>query len=190
MIEYLEKMCPCILTGLQYKAVTEATLEWENHYRELFDKHGIKPGKIKDFSDYRKIPYINKFIVNDHRSELTADTFSKDKLVYASTGGSTAIQVGFYREKGRSQEIEKAFVYRRQVWAGYNPENLSISLETSALGLSPEEEKENSESQNGKQSDDKYYWYNALENRLLFSYRNLSEKTLSIAEESGRRCES
>ncbi len=88
------------------------------YYKRIFDERDLKPKDIKSIDDLRKLPYLTKDIIRENFSDLMTKNYPKSKLVYATTGGTTGIQLGFYLERGVTNSKEWAFICRLQNWAG------------------------------------------------------------------------
>jgi phenylacetate-CoA ligase len=102
----------------QLEKIKEITVyAYENipGYRELYDKAGVNPYKIRSFEDFREFPVVTKEMIRDN-----LDKFSKKirGSKYVTTGGSTGIPFGFYRDKiAFARELaSKAYQYYRIGW--------------------------------------------------------------------------
>ena len=82
------------------------------YYRELFRKEKIDVEKFSKLEDIRKIPILTKEIIRENR-DLLVSKLHKDKLQYVTTSGSTGTPLGFYWEKGRTDEIGTPIIKAR-----------------------------------------------------------------------------
>ena len=84
-------------------------------YRSLFDREGIAPADIKSFADVEKLPFVAK---EDLREGLEEFSCPWPDRKYVTTGGSTGIPFGFYRDDiAFSRELaSKAHQYHRIGW--------------------------------------------------------------------------
>jgi len=80
------------------------------YYHRVFDERGLKPKNIQDFNDLKKLPYLTKEIIQENLKDLVARNYTRSKLQYITTGGSTGIPLGFYSERGVSEARERAFI--------------------------------------------------------------------------------
>lgn len=80
------------------------------YYRKVFDERGLKPKDIQNFNDLKKLPYLTKEIIRENLGDLIAQNYSKSRLEYITTGGSTGIPLGFYIERHASTAKEWAFM--------------------------------------------------------------------------------
>jgi len=80
------------------------------YYRRIFDERGLKPKDIQDLSDLKKLPFLTKEIIQENLKDLVARNYTRSKLQYITTGGSTGIPLGFYSERGVSEARERAFI--------------------------------------------------------------------------------
>jgi phenylacetate-CoA ligase len=84
-------------------------------YKNLFDEKGILPGDIKSLADFRQVPFITKETIRDYLEEFSADVPNRS---YVTTGGSTGIPTGMYRDQvSFAKELaSKAHQYYRVGW--------------------------------------------------------------------------
>ena len=84
-------------------------------YRNLYDERGVDPRSIESFEDFKRIPYITKKMIRDNLEDYSVKTKAQE---YVTTGGSTGIPFGFYREKiAFARELaSKAYQYYRIGW--------------------------------------------------------------------------
>ena len=84
-------------------------------YRLLYDQADVTPDSIRTLGDLHKVPFVEKETI---RSKLEDFSIPMDERIYVSTGGSTGIPFGFYRDaKAFSKELaSKAHQYYRVGW--------------------------------------------------------------------------
>jgi phenylacetate-CoA ligase len=84
-------------------------------YRELYDAAGIHPDAIEDLDAFRRLPCLEKEMVRDRLEAFSVDVPGR---FYVTTGGSTGIPTGMYRDpKGFARELaSKAYQYYRVGW--------------------------------------------------------------------------
>ncbi len=102
-------------------------------YSDLYKKSGISREDITCLDDYRKLPIINKQTLNNYKESMVNPQYPENDIIYATTGGSTAEPVGYYREKNLHRPIEFAFSYRRNSWFGVKPGDAYIELEAKVV---------------------------------------------------------
>lgn len=88
-------------------------------YKSLYKEAGIYPMDIKCWNDFSRLPFITKEMIRDNLKDFTSTLYSKNKLIYQTTGGSTGIPFGFYNTK-KDQWIENAFVAIEWSEVGWN----------------------------------------------------------------------
>lgn len=98
------------------------------YYRRVFDERGLKPKDIRDFTDLQQLPYLTKEIIQNNLLDLVARNYPKSKLQYTTTGGSTGIPLGFYREKGVSDAKEWAFMLSQWNRVGFKNDDRCVVL--------------------------------------------------------------
>ena len=81
------------------------------YYRKVFDNLNLKPGDIKNYNDFRKLPLLTKNIIRDNFEDLKARNVPKESTTEFSTSGSTGKRLVFIGEKILYQ-IEGAFLER------------------------------------------------------------------------------
>lgn len=84
-------------------------------YRELFDKAGVSPESVRTLDDVRRLPFVDKETIRDQLEAFSAPLPGRS---YITTGGSTGIPFGFYRDRRSfARELaSKAHQYRRVGW--------------------------------------------------------------------------
>jgi phenylacetate-CoA ligase len=133
------------------------------YYRRIFDERDLKPEKIKDYDDFRKIPVLTKEIVRDNLQEFIPSTCVRSKLQYVTTGGSTGIPMGFYYEKDKTFRKEWAFILSMWKRVGYGIGNTRAILRGTAI--QPE--------RNGK-----FWVYDPVEKTLILSSYHMTDEIL------------
>jgi phenylacetate-CoA ligase len=84
-------------------------------YRRLYASAGVSPDSIKSTADLAKFPTITKEMVRDGLEQFSVSMRHRS---YVTTGGSTGIPFGFYRDSDSfSKELaSKAHQYQRAGW--------------------------------------------------------------------------
>jgi len=84
-------------------------------YRLLYDQAGVKPVVIRTLEDLHKFPFIEKEMIRESLEEYSVKMEGRS---YITTGGSTGIPFGFYRDPGAfAKELaSKAHQYYRVGW--------------------------------------------------------------------------
>jgi len=99
----------------QLKKVVSHAYENCPGYRNSFDRHGITPNDVYSLEDIEKLPFITK---EELRDQLEVFSCPWPERKYVTTGGSTGIPFGFYRDDiafGR-ELASKAHQYHRIGW--------------------------------------------------------------------------
>jgi phenylacetate-CoA ligase len=102
----------------QIKSLLTHSFENVPYYHKLFKSMGALPNDIKTWGDFEKIPPLTKDILKNNLEDLKAQNFSKKKLEYFTTGGSTAQPMGFYKTN-KNTIIEEAFMYSQWERVGF-----------------------------------------------------------------------
>ena len=84
-------------------------------YRQLFEDHGLHPDDLRAITDLTRFPFITKELIRD---QLHIFSTTDTNRSYVTTGGSTGIPFGFYRNHTAfSRELaSKAHQYARVGW--------------------------------------------------------------------------
>ncbi|MCS6801249.1 MAG: phenylacetate--CoA ligase family protein [Chloroflexota bacterium] len=90
-------------------------------YRRRFEEAGVDPDSIQHLDDIRRLPMIDKETLRDHLEEFSAPWPGRE---YVTTGGSTGIPFGFYRNPDAfARELaSKAHQYYRIGWREGDPQ--------------------------------------------------------------------
>lgn len=89
------------------------------YYRRIMNETNVKPEDFKSLEDLRKLPFLTKQLVREHKEELVAENM-RHKTLAANTGGSTGRPLEFYWERDRTRSLERAFMWRQWSWVGFN----------------------------------------------------------------------
>jgi len=87
------------------------------YYRRVFREVGFQPGDMKKWSDFRKLPILEKRHIRDNLQNICADMTHKASVILAHTGGSTGEPLSFYRET--SNPLLQAALLRHRFWYGW-----------------------------------------------------------------------
>ncbi|MEW5924482.1 MAG: phenylacetate--CoA ligase family protein [Candidatus Zixiibacteriota bacterium] len=95
---------------------------YENNrfYHDRFEQLGMKPGDIKGFDDFGKLPILTKDDIRENREELISNGYTAEQMNYKRTGGSTGVPLKLYWDK-ETTAFKHALVYRHNSWACYFP---------------------------------------------------------------------
>ena len=67
-------------------------------YKKHYDKVGFRPGDIKDFSDFNKLPEISRDDIRESINNMLCSSIPANKRFKASSGGTTGTPLEFYRD--------------------------------------------------------------------------------------------
>jgi len=106
------------------------------YYKELFDKNNIKPSDIKELSDIRKIPVLNKSDVKENiHFNLFSKKHIKKEMLKVVTSGSTGEPFVTYADK-KQLELRFATTIRAAEWTGWKFGQKQARLWHQTLGMS------------------------------------------------------
>ncbi|MCC9296348.1 phenylacetate--CoA ligase family protein [Clostridium sp. WLY-B-L2] len=109
----------------QVKKLIEHAYRTVPYYTNIFNEYAIKPNQIQSFTDLKRIPYLTKKIVQDNLKDLVSTSYNRDQISYVTTGGSTGIPMGFYRDKNSASAIEYAFICKQWERTGFNAHKIN-----------------------------------------------------------------
>ena len=99
----------------EVRRIVRHAFEKSAGYRERFQRAGVGPDNLSSLDDLRRFPFIEKEILRDNLEKFSVPM---DDRTYCTTGGSTGIPLGLYRDpKAFSKELaSKAYQYYRIGW--------------------------------------------------------------------------
>lgn len=99
----------------EIQRIVRHAFEETRAYRALFERSGIRPEDIRTLDDFRKLPFTEKEMFRDDLEGFSAKVAGAE---YVTTGGSTGIPCGMYRDpKSFAKELaSKAHQYHRVGW--------------------------------------------------------------------------
>ncbi len=99
----------------QLRRILQLAYDKTASYRQIFDDAGVSPSSFQSLDDLARIPFTTKEDIRDNLSGFTVKTEGCD---YVTTGGSTGIPFGFYRNKEAfgKELASKAHQYARRGW--------------------------------------------------------------------------
>jgi len=133
------------------------------YYKMVFDELGLKPRNIQDFNDLRLLPYLTKQTIQNNLEDLKARNYPESKFKYGTTGGSTGIPLGFYREKGVSEAKEWAFMVTQWNRVGYKFGDKSVVLRGSVVQSA---------------NRGKFWEYDPIKNEMILSSYHMTDENL------------
>lgn len=96
-------------------------------YRKVMQRAGVKPSDIKEVSDLKRLPYLEKDDIRNNLQEISP-THRKDlRLELKHTSGTTGAGMHFYWDSSAIMK-EYAFVARHRRWAGVEPLDLQATF--------------------------------------------------------------
>jgi phenylacetate-CoA ligase len=105
----------------ELKRVVRLGYDHTTGYRSLFDRAGVGPETISSLDDIRAFPVVDKETIRSRVADFTTACHDRE---YVTTGGSTGIPFGFYRDRRAfARELaSKAHQYHRIGWREGDPQ--------------------------------------------------------------------
>lgn len=99
----------------EIKRVVKYAAENTPGYRKLFADVGIAPDDVDSIETFRQLPLLTKEMIRDHLEDFSCEYPNRE---YITTGGSTGIPTGMYRDPiSFAKELaSKAHQYHRIGW--------------------------------------------------------------------------
>ena len=120
------------------KTILTFAFEKNPYYREKFIEFGIHPDDIKDFSDFTKIPLLNKRDILNGLNNFISDGYALKSLTKDMTSGSTGMNMTFYVDRN-SLDYRKAAALRNMRWYNSADGDRRIIIWGSPIGASKKE---------------------------------------------------
>lgn len=134
----------------------EKNIVW---YQKKFAEYGVSSKDFVNLQDIKKFPTVTKEEIRDNLDEFISKGFSRKKLMYVTTGGSTAIPFGFY-QPASLEKIDLAFFDHHWSWVGCKLTDKSVVLRGEFVG-----------------NENKLFDYKPSKREWRFSTYYLNEKT-------------
>jgi len=134
----------------------EKNIPW---YQKKFAEYGVSSKDFVNLQDIKKFPLVTKEEIRDNLDQFISKEFSKLKLMYVTTGGSTAIPFGFYQPSSL-EKIDLAFFDHHWGWVGCKLTDTSVVLRGEFVG-----------------NENKLFDYKPSKREWRFSTYYLNEKT-------------
>jgi len=128
-------------------------------YQSLYADYGIKQSHIQNFTDFEKLPIINKQEIKENIDFITSSKYKNQKLKM-NTGGSTGSPLEFYIHKGITRPKERAFLNSFFYSLGYNRKQISVTFRGDVV---PEK---------------KIYMYDPIRKNYIFSSYRITAKNI------------
>ena len=157
---------------LQLRRLLYHAYENVPYYRRVFDERKLGPDDIKTLHDLGKVPYLTRDIIRDNLEYLVARNYSKSKLQFVTTGGSTGIPLGFYRDGRVCGAWEWAFITSMWHRVGYRLTDKRVVLAGNVVRSAEK---------------GKFWEYDFSHNRVIFSSYHMTDKNLPRYIEEIRR---
>lgn len=109
------------------KELTNYAYDNNTFYHRHFKKAGIHPKDINTWEDFSKVPYLTKDDIRNNPDDIISKKYTKEKMYYKRTGGSTGIPIHLYVDFA-SMNFKRAATQRHNNWANYLPGMKRASL--------------------------------------------------------------
>lgn len=152
-------------TLVQLKKAIENAYMNSSFYRDLFTSSGFKPDDLKDINDILKVPFTNKNLLRNSKDHVLNSSYSPDRLLYVTTGGTSGIPIELYYVKGRERTREYVFMTDQWKRVGYKDGDKIARIRGTVVD---------------QKWENQYFRYEPIKNRLYLSTYDLHEDTIPI----------
>jgi phenylacetate-CoA ligase len=87
-------------------------------YRRRFEQAGLRPGDVRDFDDYRRLPVLTKADIRAHGPALVSAEYRARPLNRKKTSGSTGVALEVLVDEA-SQQHKRACALLADEWSGW-----------------------------------------------------------------------
>ena len=130
-------------------------------YQDFFREAKITPADIRSYSDYARLPVVNRKHLHDNLKDFTSSEFQKYRGFLSKTSGTTGHPLVFYRTPD-VESMRQAVVWRHFNSFGYQFKQPRVSLNVIFKD----------------DNTDLLYYYDPLENNLVLNGAFLSEEAI------------
>lgn len=103
------------------KSLLESAYSSSKFYHDLFNSVNLKPLNIKNYTDFRKIPIVNKKILKNNYEQIKSNNALQNDFILSYTSGSTGEPFSFLIDKkGEAINTFAAFMLNKEN-VGINP---------------------------------------------------------------------
>ncbi len=119
----------------ELQALLKHAYEHSSWYRNQFEHLKLTPQDLKSIDDFRKLPFVSKDDIRQHRDEMLADNY-RDRVYEHKTGGSTGAPLGFFVNH-TSYEWRRAVSMRGYSWAACEEGDRQFYVWGAPIGTPP-----------------------------------------------------
>jgi phenylacetate-CoA ligase len=148
------------------KELIEYSYEYVPYYRELFDKHKIKPQDIRSSKDLVRIPILEKETVKNNLNKFISKQYSVKDALVSHTSGTSGTPLTVYATK---DFFEREYAFR---WSHFSWGNIKQGERFATFGGHPVVPID--------YNKPPFWRYNSAEKQLIFSSQHISQKTLKL----------
>ncbi len=166
-LEHTQWLSKDKITEIQWNKLKQLLYHAYNnvpYYKRVFNRLNLSPNDINSFSDFTKLPMLDKKIITMYVDSLITSNIEKVELIADSTGGSTGENLHFFYDN-KSVEKRTAMMLRGDRWAGLDIGDKYVKLWGSHFDI-----------QSGNILRGKVY--NLLFRQVLLNSNNLSDKKM------------
>jgi phenylacetate-CoA ligase len=97
------------------------------YYKKIMDGARLKPSDFKNVDDLKKMPFLKKEDVRNHRDQFIAENCKRNELVFAHTSGTTGSSLQFFVSK-KQIPFQWAVWWRHRMRFGILPGTLHANF--------------------------------------------------------------
>ncbi len=120
LLEHSQRWEPTRVRAFQFRklqALVAHSYENVPYYRALMDRHGLRPERIRDAEDYRRLPVLSRAALRSAGRTLISSTAAGSPLQRRQSSGSTGERVEFWQDREFDRWC-RAHQLRTYAWCG------------------------------------------------------------------------
>lgn len=95
----------------QVKAIVDYAYDFVPYYRKIYSEIGFKPGDLKTWDDFQKLPYVKKDDIKNNFEKFTSSQIETIQYFPCFTGGSTDKPMKFFLDQVIAERETAFFDY-------------------------------------------------------------------------------
>jgi phenylacetate-CoA ligase len=97
------------------------------YYQRVFRQRELTPKDIACAEDLRKLPLLDKALINKHMDDLVARNADRSKMLWNHSSGTTGRPFGMYVDR-TVEDMWNALQFRHRGWGGYFYDSLRVTF--------------------------------------------------------------
>ena len=155
----------------KFKALIQYAYVHIPYYRTVWQRAGVSPEDIRQYSDLVKLPVIDKQTVVAHYESFLSDEADASLLVKHTTGGSSGLQLTLFYDDN-TVKARRLGILKWMHFAGLKTSDKGVWIGRAPMALVSDPQKW------GRNGERYHGFYNPVSNRLQLATNNMSPEVL------------